>query len=137
MVHCSRDAESLPISHLLRQDTASILHTVPTLSSNPGGSESILENRHALIAHELELISDMSPEKRPCVHHPLIEFAQNNALAPVAHSTVTPADACEAYTLAHANVRGGDAAMNRRKLVGLMGLSAANFALAQPVCAVA
>src|ERR1700722_14172129 len=30
------------------------------------------------------------------------------------------------------NVRGGDAAMNRRELVGLMGLSAGNFALAQP-----
>ena len=45
MARCSRNAESLPISHLLCQDTASILHTVPTLSSNPGGSESILENR--------------------------------------------------------------------------------------------
>lgn len=45
MANCSRNAEPLPISHLLRQDTASILHPVPTLSSNPGGSESILERR--------------------------------------------------------------------------------------------
>jgi len=63
--------------------------------------------------------------------YPLFEFAQN-ALAPVPDSTGTAADACEAYTLALANVRGGDAAVNRRELVGLMGLSAGNFALAQP-----
>jgi hypothetical protein len=36
MANCSRNAEPLPISHLLRQDNTSILHTDLTLSSNPG-----------------------------------------------------------------------------------------------------
>ncbi len=35
-------------------------------------------------------------------------------------------------TLANMRTRGDDAAMNRRELVGLMGLSAGHFALAQP-----